>query len=198
LHRALDWARSERRDAGAGLPGFTLDVQDSIGGRITAVRYPSATAKIGTQAASHRKERHGMAHLRDVRALTLEGAKAMAEAAERLALERGWTVAVAVVDAAGGLILFHCLDETQPASQDIAVLKARTAARLHRPTKALEDTIAGGRVALLSVPNMLSLEGGLPVRVNNKVIGAIGVSGMTSPQDAEVAAAGVAAFRRNP
>jgi glc operon protein GlcG len=139
-----------------------------------------------------------MAHLRDVRALTLEGAKAMAEAAERLALERGWTVAVAVVDAAGGLILFHCLDETQPASQDIAVLKARTAARLHRPTKALEDTIAGGRVALLSVPNMLSLEGGVPARVNNKVIGAIGVSGMTSPQDAEVAAAGVAAFRGNP
>ena len=105
---------------------------------------------------------------------------------------------MAVVDAAGGLILFHCLDETQPASQDIAVLKARTAARLHRPTKALEDTIAGGRVALLSVPDMLSLEGGVPVRVNNKVIGAIGVSGMTSPQDAEVAAAGVAAFRGNP
>jgi glc operon protein GlcG len=139
-----------------------------------------------------------MAHLRDVRALTLEGAKAMAEAAERLAIERGWTVAVAVVDAAGGLILFHCLDETQPASQDIAVLKARTAARLHRPTKALEDNIAGGRVALLSVPGMLSLEGGVPVRMNNKVIGAIGVSGMKSAQDAEVAAAGVAAFREHP
>jgi uncharacterized protein GlcG (DUF336 family) len=139
-----------------------------------------------------------MAHLRDVRALTLEGAKAMAEAAERLAAERGWTVAVAVVDAAGGLILFHCLDETQAASQDIAVLKARTAARLHRPTKALEDGIAGGRVALLSVPNMLSLEGGVPVRVKDKVIGAIGVSGMNSTQDAEVAAAGVAAFRGNP
>ena len=104
-----------------------------------------------------------MAHLRDVRALTLEGAKAMAEAA----------------------------------SQDIAVLKARTAARLHRPTKALEDGIAGGRMALLSVPNILSLEGGVPVRVKDKVIGTIGVSGMTSTQDAEVAAAGVAAFRGN-
>jgi glc operon protein GlcG len=136
-----------------------------------------------------------MAHLRDVRALTLEGAKAMAEAAERLAAGRGWTVAIAVVNEAGGLILFHCLDETQPASQDIAVLKARTAARLHRPTKALEDGIAGGRVALLSVPDMLSLEGGIPVRVKDKVIGAIGVSGMTSDQDAEVAAAGLAAFR---
>jgi Uncharacterized protein, possibly involved in utilization of glycolate and propanediol len=91
-----------------------------------------------------------MAHLRDVRALTLDAAKAMAAAAERFASERGWTVAVAVVDAAGGLILFHCLEDTQPGSQDIAVLKARTAARLHRTTKALEDGIAGGRPALLT------------------------------------------------
>jgi glc operon protein GlcG len=139
-----------------------------------------------------------MAHLRDVRTLTLEGAKAMAEAAERLATERGWTVAVAVVDAGGGLILFHCLDETQAASQEIAVLKARTAARLHRPTKALEESIADGRVALLSVPGIVSLEGGVPVRVNGTVIGAIGVSGMGSAQDAEVAATGVAAFRWDP
>ena len=87
-----------------------------------------------------------MAHLRDVRALTLDAAKAMAAAAERFALQRAWTVAVAVVDGAGGLILFHCLEDTQPGSQDIAVLKARTAARLHRSTKALEDGLpAGGR-----------------------------------------------------
>src|SRR5512138_82768 len=109
-----------------------------------------------------------MPHLRDVRALTLAAAKAMAEAAERFAAERRWTVAVAVVDAAGGLILFHCLEDTQPASQDIAILKARTAARLHRSTKALEDGIAGGRVALLSLPGALALEGGLPVKVDGK------------------------------
>ena len=139
-----------------------------------------------------------MAHLRDVRALTLEAAKAMAHAAERHAVERRWTVAIAVVDAAGGLILFHCLDGTQPASQEISVLKARTAARLHRPTKALEEAIAGGRAALLSVPNMLSLEGGLPIRVHAQVIGAIGVSGMASAQDAEVAAAGLAALEVEP
>jgi glc operon protein GlcG len=135
-----------------------------------------------------------MAHLRDVRALTLDAAKAMAAAAERFALERSWTVAVAVVDAAGGLILFHCLDDTQPASQDIAVLKARAAARFHRPTKALEDGIAGGRTALLTLPDMVALEGGLPIRSGGRVIGAIGVSGMTSPQDGEVAAAGLAAL----
>ena len=136
-----------------------------------------------------------MAHLRDVRALTLEGAKAMASAAERLALERGWTVAVAVVDAAGGLILFHCLDETQPASQDIAVLKARTAARLHRPTKALEDGVAGGRMALLSLSDVVLLEGGIPITSGGQVVGAIGVSGMQSAQDSEVAAAGLAALQ---
>jgi glc operon protein GlcG len=135
-----------------------------------------------------------MAHLRDVRALTLDAAKAMAAAAERFALERGWTVAVAVVDGAGGLILFHCLEDTQPASQDVAVLKARTAARFHRATKALEDGIAGGRTALLSMPGVVAIEGGLPIRSEGKVVGAIGVSGMTSPQDGEVAAAGLAAL----
>jgi glc operon protein GlcG len=139
-----------------------------------------------------------MAHLRDVRALTLEAAKAVAEAAEKHAVERGWTVAVAVVDGAGGLMLFHCLDGTQPASQDIAILKARTAARLHRPTKALEDGIAGGRVALLSVPGMLALEGGVPLRVDGSVVGAVGVSGMNSSQDAEAAAAGLAALQAGP
>ena len=136
-----------------------------------------------------------MAHLRDSRTLTLDAAKAMASAAEQFARERGWTVAVAVVDAAGGLILFHCLEDTQPASQDIAVLKARTAARFHRPTKALEDGIAGGRMALLTLPDALALEGGLPVRVEDRVVGAIGVSGMMSAQDGEVAAAGLAAFQ---
>jgi glc operon protein GlcG len=135
-----------------------------------------------------------MAHLRDVRALTLEGAKLIAAAAERFAVDRGWTVAIAVVDASGGLILFHCLDETQPASKDIAVQKARTAARYHRPTKALEEGIAGGRMALLSIPDAVSLEGGVPIRSGGKIIGAVGVSGMMSAQDGEVAAAGLAAL----
>jgi glc operon protein GlcG len=136
-----------------------------------------------------------MAHLRDTSTLTLDGAKAVAAAAERFAAERGWTVAVAVVDAAGGLILFHCLDDTQPASQDIAVIKARTAARLHRPTKALEEGIAGGRAALLTLPGIVALEGGVPIRAGGRIIGAIGVSGMTSAQDGEVAAAGLAALQ---
>jgi glc operon protein GlcG len=135
-----------------------------------------------------------MSHLRELMTLTLDGAKAMAAAAERFALERGWTVAVAVVDAAGGLLLFHILDGTQAGSQDIAVLKARSAARLQRSTKALEDGIAGGRAALMTLPGIVALEGGLPVRVADRVVGAIGVSGMASAQDGEVAAAGLAAL----
>lgn len=135
-----------------------------------------------------------MPHLRATRSLTLDAAKAMTDAAEAFAVARGWSVAVAVVDAAGGLILFHCLDDTQPASQDVAIAKAKAAARFRRPTKVLEDGIAGGRIAMLSL-DALSLEGGVPVTVEGAVLGAIGVSGMQSAQDGEVAQAGLAALR---
>lgn len=135
-----------------------------------------------------------MGRLREVRALTLEGARVVADAAERYADEHGWTVAIAVVDAAGGLLLFHHLDDTQPGSQEVAVLKARTAARFRRTTKALEDAVAGGRTALLSLPDVLMLEGGVPLVSAGRIVGAIGVSGMASTQDGEVAAAGAAAL----
>jgi len=136
-----------------------------------------------------------MTHLRHLPTLTLEAAKAIAAAAEAFALARGWTVAVAVVDAAGGLILFHHLDDTQPGSQEVALHKARTAARFKRPTKALEEAVAGGRQALLSLPGVTSVEGGLPITVDGRVIGAVGVSGMQSVQDSQVAEVGLAAFR---
>jgi uncharacterized protein GlcG (DUF336 family) len=135
-----------------------------------------------------------MTHVRQVPTLTLEAAKAIAAAAEAHATRQGWTVAIAVVNATGGLVLFHCLDDTQPGSEEIALQKARTAARLRRPTKALEDAIAGGRSALLSVDGAIALEGGVPISAANRVVGAIGVSGMASAQDADVAIAGIAAF----
>jgi glc operon protein GlcG len=103
-------------------------------------------------------------------------------------------VAVAVVNPEGGLILFHALDGTQPASQDIAVLKARTAARLRRSTQVLEDGIAGGRIALSTLPGVLALGGGVPVVVDGHIVGGLGVSGMTSPEDVVIAAAALAAF----
>ena len=135
-----------------------------------------------------------MTHLRHLPTLTLDAAKAIAAAAEAFALARGWTVAVAVVDAAGGLILFQFQDDTQPGSQEVALHKARTAARFKRPTKALEQSVAG-RQALLSLPGVTAVEGGVPITVDGRVIGAVGVSGMQSSQDSEVAEAGLAAFR---
>lgn len=126
--------------------------------------------------------------------LTLEAAKRMGAAAEAEARRNSWNVAIAVVDAAGGLIYFQRLDETQPASLDIAVRKARTSAGFKRPTKALEDAVAGGRMVLLGLEDMLPIEGGLPVVVEGRVIGAIGVSGVTAQQDGRIAQAGVAAL----
>ena len=136
-----------------------------------------------------------MNQTRSVSFVSLEGAKVLAAAAEAEAVKRGWTVAIAVVDPTGGLVLVHVIDGTQPASQDIAIAKARTAARFKRPTKALEDAVAGGRLSLVSVSaHALMLEGGVPVTRDGDLIGAIGISGMTSAQDGEVAAAALAAF----
>jgi glc operon protein GlcG len=98
-----------------------------------------------------------------------------------------------VVDAHGELLFFLKMDDVQQGSVDIAQAKARTAARMRRPTKALDDAVAGGRLALLAVDGILPLEGGVPVIFNGVVIGAVGVSGVTSAQDAQVAAAGVRA-----
>lgn len=135
------------------------------------------------------------AQLSSAPVVTLDAARTMMAAAEAEATRNGWPVAIAIVDAAGELILFHKLDGTQAASIDIAIGKANTAARLRRPTKALEDAIASGRMALAAVDGILPLEGGVPIVVDGQVIGAIGVSGVTSQQDARVAQAGVAALR---
>ena len=129
-----------------------------------------------------------------VKVITLEAAKKMVAAGEAEAMANGWNVAITVVDASGGLILFHKLDDTQPGSIAISQGKARTAALFKRPTKVLEDMVAGGKTAFLAVEAMLPVQGGLPVVVDGKVIGAVGVSGVTSAQDEQVAAAAVAAL----
>jgi len=98
------------------------------------------------------------------------------------------------VDEAGELVAFHKIDETQAGSIDIAIGKARTAARMKRPTKALEDAVAGGRTVFLAVDGLVPLEGGVPITVEGRVVGAVGVSGVTSQQDAQVAQAGIAAL----
>lgn len=126
--------------------------------------------------------------------LTLEDARRIAAAAEKEAIAQGWNVAIAIVDDGGYLVHFQRLDGTQLGSCDIALAKARTAALLRRPTKLIEEAIAGGRVAMLALPGATPIEGGLPLFHAGELVGAIGVSGVQSAQDGIVAAAGAAAL----
>jgi glc operon protein GlcG len=125
----------------------------------------------------------------------LDAAKKAVAAAEAEAKKNGWWMAIAVVDTAGRLVAFERMDNTQMGSIDIALGKATTANNLKRPTKALQDIIAQGGAGMrfLAVPGALPIEGGLPLVADGKIIGAIGVSGAASNQDAECAAAGAAA-----
>ena len=121
--------------------------------------------------------------------ITLDGAKKMMAAAEAEARQNNWTVAVAIVDAGSNLILFQKIDETQSGSINVAIGKARTAVAFKRPTKAMEEIIAGGRTVFLAVEGLTPLQGGLPVVVDGQVIGGVGVSGVLSSQDEQVAQA---------
>lgn len=125
-------------------------------------------------------------------ALTLADARRIAEAAEAEARKNGWNVVIAIVDDGGHLALLQRLDGTQPASSEIATAKARSAALFKRPTKALEEIVASGRTAMLSLPGITPVEGGAPLLYRGEVVGAIGVSGVQSAQDGIVAAAGAA------
>ena len=129
------------------------------------------------------------------KSLSLEDARKAAAAAAAEAKKNKWNMAIAVVDDGGQLIYFERIDETQVGSIDIAIGKARTAAIFKRPTKALEDAINGGQHAILSFPNTLPREGGLPIFADGKCIGAIGVSGGKSSEDAQVGKAGVDALK---
>lgn len=123
--------------------------------------------------------------------ITLEAAKKMLAAAEAEARKNNWNVAIAIVDAGGSLILFQKLDDTQLGSVNIAIGKARTAVNFKRPTKALEDIVAGGRSVFIALEGITPLQGGLPVMVDGKLIGAVGVSGVMSAQDEQVAQAAI-------
>jgi glc operon protein GlcG len=126
-------------------------------------------------------------------ALTLADAKAIAAAAEAEALKNKWNVTIAVLDDGGNLLYLQRLDDAPLGSIVVAQEKARTALLFKKPTKVFEEIIAGGRVAMLSLPGATPIEGGLPLLNNGQIIGAIGVSGVQSPQDAQIAGAGVEA-----
>src|SRR5205809_2435541 len=124
--------------------------------------------------------------------LTLDVAKKIAAAAEAEAKKRGATVVIAVVDDAGYLLVLERLDDTQVASVDVGIAKARTAAIFRRPSKVFEDQVRDGRVAALALPGATALQGGIPIVFEGKVIGAIDVSGNTPQEDEDIAKAGAA------
>jgi glc operon protein GlcG len=135
-----------------------------------------------------------MGSLKTTKYISLEGAKKMMAAAEAEAVKNNWTVAIAIVDAAGNLLMFQKLDETQFGSINVAIGKARTAVSFKRPTKALEEIISGGRSVFLALEDLTPLQGGLPVLVDGQVIGGVGVSGVMSSQDEQVAQAALDAL----
>jgi len=129
--------------------------------------------------------------------ITADIAKKAAAAGLAEAKKNGWNEAVAIVDTAGDLVYFEKMDGTQGASIDIAIDKARASARFKRPTKALQDALAAGAEGwrFLTLRGVVAAEGGVPLVIDGKIVGAIGMSGGTGPQDAQCANAGVAATR---
>jgi glc operon protein GlcG len=128
------------------------------------------------------------------RVLTLEAAKTVAGAAEAEANRRGSTVVIVVVDDGGHVLFLERLNDTQVASVEVGIGKARTAAIFRRPSKEFEDQVRDGRVAALALPGATPLQGGVPLIVGGQVVGAIGVSGNTPQEDEDIAKAGVAAL----
>ncbi len=128
-------------------------------------------------------------------ALEFADVKAIAAAAEAEALKNNWAVSICIVDDGGHLLWFQRLDGAAPASSHIAPGKARTAALGRRESKGYEDMINGGRVSFLSAPGLdAMLEGGVPIVKDGQCLGAVGVSGVKSTEDAQIAKAGIAAI----
>jgi glc operon protein GlcG len=127
----------------------------------------------------------------------VEAAKRAAAAAVAEARRNNWAMAVAVVDPGGSLVYFEKMDGTQTGSVNVAVDKARSAVLFKRPTKAFQDAVANGGVGLrlLALEGAVPVEGGIPLIQDGKIIGAIGLSGAASEQDAQCAAAGAATIK---
>ena len=126
--------------------------------------------------------------------LTLEDAHRISSAARRTAAENNWTVVIAVVDDGGHLMTLERMDGTQKGSVRVAEQKARTAILFKRPTKAFEDAVLQGRPVMMTMPDAICLEGGLPLVRDGVYVGAIGISGMKSSEDGIIAAQGVLAL----
>jgi uncharacterized protein GlcG (DUF336 family) len=132
--------------------------------------------------------------------ISLEDAKKAAAQAIAEARKNNWTMAVAVVDPSGTLIYYEKMDNTQNGSADVSISKARSAARFKRPTKAFQDALAAGGTGLriLRIEGAIPVEGGIPLILEGKIVGGIGLSGGTSEQDGQCAKAGVDALNPPP
>ncbi len=126
--------------------------------------------------------------------LTQDDAKKIASGAETEALRNAWPVVIVIVDDGGHLLHLQRLDNAQFGSINVAIEKARAAIAFRRPTKIWEENIAEGHLRYLNLPGTLPIEGGLPIVVSNQFVGAIGVSGVRSFQDAQIAQAGINAL----
>jgi uncharacterized protein GlcG (DUF336 family) len=131
------------------------------------------------------------AELAAKKTLSLEVAKEMAAAAEAFAVKNGWNVVIAILDDGGHLLYFQRMAGVQLGSIEVAQRKALSAVYFKRPSKAFD---AGARPAVLAIPNGFPIEGGLPIEHEGQVIGGIGISGVTSEQDGQIAQAGVDAL----
>ena len=124
-------------------------------------------------------------------AVTIVSAKEIAARAVAECTKNGWNVAVAVVDTHGFLVYFERMDNTQTASMDIAIGKARAAATFRRPTRVFMEAINKGAPATATLPGVFASPGGLPIMVDGKVTGGVGVSGVTGDQDEQCSKAGL-------
>ena len=136
----------------------------------------------------------GKAQTVSITSLDQTGAQAVLQSAKETAEQRHAPSAIAVVDRAGDLIAFLRMDGVRPGSVDLAIGKARTAARLQRPTAEVEDNINHGRTAFVAA-GIMALRGGMPVRVDGQVVGAVGVAGLSKETDTEISAAAAAALK---
>jgi uncharacterized protein GlcG (DUF336 family) len=129
--------------------------------------------------------------------INMENARKVMAGAEAEAAKNNWSVVIAIIDSGGNLVMLHRGDDVQLSSLDIAQGKAQTALRFKRPSKVLDDAISGGGAGLrfLALKDIVPLEGGVPLLLDGKIIGAIGVSGVLSAQDAQTARAGVDALK---
>jgi len=135
-----------------------------------------------------------VAELATKKALTLEVAKQIATASGQFAKKNQWNVVITVVDDGGHMVYFERMDGVQTGSIEVAIRKAKAAAAFKRPTRLFEEAVAEGRTVLVSLPGGMPFEGGVPISVENQVIGAVGVSGATAQQDGMIAQAGADAL----